>query len=153
MTPSSATGPVGVSAPDRRLRMLVNATVGLIGLEFLLGVAVNLWVQKLPANLGDLFGPSAGSYSPLLAAHAGLGVLVGLVSLATLILAYGARPRALAVGCGVGFAAVLVAAIGGEGYLASAGQAAYSFVMAVGFLGAFWAYSWVRIALARAAAP
>jgi O-antigen/teichoic acid export membrane protein len=127
--------------------MLVNALLGLIGLEFLTGIGVNLEVTSFPSSLGVLFGPSAASYSPLLLAHAALGIILGILALVTVVLASRLQDRVLLLGSVSGLGSVLLAAIAGAGFLGSGGVATYSFVMAVGFLGAFWSYFRVRVRL------
>ncbi|MCW6168030.1 MAG: hypothetical protein LVQ64_06290 [Thermoplasmatales archaeon] len=120
----------------RMARALVGATVVLLGVEFLLGLAVSLWTTKLPANLSFLFGSSAFSYG-YLSAHAIIGAVLVLVEIGLIVSVYRLHRPFLAVSAGSTFVLTIVAAAFGSAFLASGDNAIYAFLMALFFLGAW----------------
>ncbi len=145
--------PAGTAPPvPMALRLALNGILGLLGLQFLLGMYLNLvatsWAPgNVPVTLPHLFGPAAGGV-PLLAVHATLGVLLVFLAVVVIYLLRGAgRRRALGGGV-AGLLAILLAGLGGADFLDGGGPPLASYLMAVGFLAAFWAYFWVRVRLA-----
>jgi hypothetical protein len=139
--PADRPGPL---VRPRAFRIALNAMIGLLGLEFLLGMAITLYVTILPPDLARALAGGAGGSALLVAAHVAVGTALGAGGLATLVLTLAERRPALLGGAAIGLAGVLLAAAGGAAFLSAPGQPAYSYAMAVGFLVAFWSYFWVR---------
>ncbi|MGI0151253.1 MAG: hypothetical protein ACREC5_04890, partial [Thermoplasmata archaeon] len=90
---------------------------------------------------------------PVLAFHAGLGIVLFLAGLAVAYMLAGFGPRSWFVGSIVGLGAVVIAGIGGAGYLDNHYPPFDAFVMAAAFLAAFWAYFWIRVDSSLPAEP
>ena len=155
--PSSATSVAGASAehrPSRAIRFTVNALIGLLGLEFLLGMAVNLYVEPVPTGSLDLGSGLAPAEGALWIAH--LLNALALVATALLLVVLFLRRsqlRSLQAGALFALGGVLIAAAGGFEFVVGSGAPGYSLLMAVGFLVAFWSSFWIRVRLAQGAAP
>lgn len=155
--PSPESGRIG-TLPGRSaslgFRVGLNAMLGLLALEFLVGMYVNLHVNVAPvSSIMAVFTGGANGY-PSLLAHAGLGILLGLLGLLMIPMARRVRRGAVTAGAVVGWLGILLAAGTGAGFLAlnhtnSSLAWVYSFLMALGFLVAFWAYAWIRTQLPR----
>jgi hypothetical protein len=138
-------------ATTRQLRIsFLFALVMLIG-QFLLGMAVNLFV-KIPdqhpgANPPEYFSGVAQSVTwaiingnLLLAVHAGFGLVLVVAAVGTLVQAIGNRRRGLVVSAVVGFVGVLAAGFNGGSFL-NYHQDFSSMLMATGFAIAVVSYS------------
>ena len=138
-------------ATTRQLRIsFLFALVMLIG-EFLLGMAVNLFV-KVPtdhpgANPPEYFSGVAQSVTwailngnLLLAVHAGFGLVLVVAAVGTLVQAIGNRRRGLVVSAVIGFIGVLAAGFNGGSFL-NYHQDFSSMLMATGFAIAVVSYS------------
>ncbi len=137
LNPEQRLGTLPIELDDTRMaRALAGATIVLLGVEFLLGLAVSLWTTKLPANLSFLFGSSAFSYG-YLSAHAIVGALLVLVEIGLIVSVYRLHRPLLAVSAGSTFVLTIVAAAFGSAFLASGDNAIYAFGMALFFLGAW----------------
>ncbi len=148
-------------ATTRQLRIsFLFALVILIG-QFLLGMAVNLFV-KIPtdhpgANPPEYFSGVAQSVTwailngnLLLAIHAGFGLMLVIAAVGTLFQAIRNRRRGIVVSAVFGFIGVLGAGFNGGSYL-NYHQDFSSMLMATGFAIAIVAYS-VGLYLANEAA-
>lgn len=130
--------------------MALNGMLGLLGLEFLVGMYLNLYPASWtpsghpPPTLPSLLGP-ASSEVPVLVLHAILASALILLAIYVVYLFIGLQPRTWLGGCLVGLLATLLAGVGGAGFLDAGYAPADSFLMATGFLTAFWAYFWVRV--------
>ncbi|HEV2316986.1 MAG TPA: hypothetical protein VGV89_05360 [Thermoplasmata archaeon] len=140
--PGSVRGEVPLS-----FRIGLNAMVGLLGLQFLLGMAVNLYVAPsvLPSSLLQALGPGATSSPWMVTAHVYVGAALGVLALALLPWSLRVSPGRVFGGCVAGAVGVFVAAVAGAAYLADSRAADASYAMAVGFLVAFWAFFWTRV--------
>ena len=138
-------------ATTRQLRVsFLFALVMLIG-QFLLGMAVNLFV-KIPdqhpgANPPEYFSGVAQSVTwailhgnLLLAIHAGFGFVLVVAAIGTLVQAIGSRRRGLVVSAVFGFIGVLGAGFNGGSFL-NYHQDFSSMLMASGFAIAVVSYS------------
>ena len=138
-------------ATTRQLRIsFLFALVMLIG-QFLLGMAVNLFV-KIPdqhpgANPPEYFSGVAQSVTwailngnLLLAVHAGFGLVLVVAAVGTLVQAIGNRRRGLVVSAVIGFIGVLAAGFNGGSFL-NYHQDFSSMLMATGFAIAVVSYS------------
>ena len=138
-------------ASTRQLRItFVFALVMLIA-QFLLGMALNLFV-KIPtdhpsSNPPEYFSGVAQSVTwailhgnILLAIHAGFGAVLVLAAIGTLIQAIANRRRGIVVSAVVGFIGVLGAGFNGGSYL-KYHEDFSSMIMATGFAIAVVAYS------------
>ncbi len=138
-------------ASTRQLRIsLLFALVMLVG-QFLLGMAVNLFV-KIPtehpgSNPPEYFSGVAQSVTwavlhgnILLAIHAGFGLVLVVAAVGTLVQAIGNRRRGVVVSTILGFIGVLGAGFNGGSFL-NYHQDFSSMLMATGFAIAVVAYS------------
>jgi len=138
-------------ATTRQLRIsFLFALVMLIG-QFLLGMAVNLFV-KIPtdhpgANPPEYFSGVAQSVTwailngnLLLAVHAGFGLVLVVAAVGTLVQAIGNRRRGIVVSAVIGFIGVLGAGFNGGSFL-NYHQDFSSMLMATGFAIAVASYS------------
>ena len=138
------------STPGARSRSALALPLGmlaLLGVEFLLGMAVNLFVtlSPLPGPSGSMMSGNSfmmGSFmhdGPLVALHAMLGLALAAGALANLGFArrYGS---AAARSAAAGLAGVVVAALGGAWFLTQGQSNGASLVMAIGFIAAVGSY-------------
>jgi hypothetical protein len=130
-------------SPPRGFRIVINAVIGLLGLEFLLGTAVALYVHAFPQDLLGVFGSVAGA-SLLLYAHGATGLAVALVALLEVGWSFRLPARSLFYGSLAGLLGIVLAGASGYEFLASSAAPQYAFLMGLGFLAAFWAFFWVR---------
>ena len=120
-------------------RALSGLAVGLVTVEFLLGMWTNLYDRVLPGSMADVFRSPYLSNDRALALHVVVGVLLGLVALALPIWGWiRHRPGVVGVGIG-GLVGVALGAVAGSQFLET-GDPIYSFLMALGFLIAMGAY-------------
>lgn len=125
---------------------LIGLTSLLLTVEFLLGIYVNLYDSRLPSSLQNAF--QGGLPTTAIGAHVVVGVLLGLFALLTLVWAVFRHRPHVAVWAVVGLLGVLVGAVAGDEFLVTQ-QASWSFVMALGFLLSFVAYTRAAGVLAR----
>ena len=112
------------------------ALLGLLGVQFLLGMAINLFVHIWPAGAGmaEMMGNG-----PLVGIHMMLGMILvagGVLGVAT-ALPNGRQATACAV---VALGGILVAGLGGLAFLMGGQSNGASYLMAVGFLVAVGGY-------------
>lgn len=147
-----------MSAADRvlgrmtELRRLGMALVFLCLVQYLLGMLLNLYVsipRHHPGSSGtDYFSRAYQSvlwglsHGGLLAAHAGLGILILLASLRLVLAAFQAPSRGLRALAVLGLLAVLAAGFNGASFL-SYHQDLSSMIMAASFAVALFCFSWV----------
>jgi len=122
---------------------------GLLAVQFLLGMYVNLYVNLPPVTSGSggLGGSMMGRFGtmfspgrPLLMAHMMLGMLLVVTGIVALFVAASSGDR-FAIGWSVtGLAALLVAGYGGISFFMFGHSNVDSYLMAVGFLVSFAAY-------------
>jgi hypothetical protein len=124
----------------KALRMTLHITLMLLVVEFVLGMYTALFVQ-FPDTLtsGNAWSWSF-SQSPIILAHIIFGTLLFVAALAALGLSFPVRNKAGIITAGLGFVLVLVAYMSGSIFLTNVENDAYSFTMALGFMGAFISY-------------
>lgn len=138
-------------ASTRQLRITFLFALVILIAQFLLGMAVNLFV-KIPtehpgSNPPEYFSGVAQSVTwailhgnVLVAIHAAFGLVLVIASIGTLVQAIGNRRRGIVVSSVVGFIGVLGAGFNGGSYL-NYHQDFSSMIMATGFAIAVVAYS------------
>jgi hypothetical protein len=138
-------------ASTRQLRITFLFALVMLIAQFLLGMAVNLFV-KIPtdhpgSNPPEYFSGVANSViwailhgNVLLAIHAAFGLVLVIAAIGTLLQAIGNRRRGIIVSAVVGFIGVLGAGFNGGSYL-NYHQDFSSMIMATGFAIAVVAYS------------
>ncbi len=138
-------------ASARQLRISFLFALVMLIAQFLLGMAVNLFVKVSTDHPGsnppEYFSGVAQSVTwailhgnILLAIHAGFGAVLVLAAIGTLIQAIANRRRGIVISAVVGFIGVLGAGFNGGSYL-NYHQAFSSMIMATGFAIAVVAYS------------
>jgi len=113
------------------------AMIGLLGLEYLLGMAINLYVE-LPVG-GASTVMASGGPSPLLAVHMMLGMALAVGAMLTLLLAYPHGRRAIAAAA-LALGGIVLAGIAGMVFFMSGESNLASYLMALGFLVALGGY-------------
>jgi hypothetical protein len=138
-------------ASTRQLRISFLFALVMLIAQFLLGMAVNLFV-KVPtdhpgSNPPEYFSGVAQSVTwailhgdLLLAVHAGFGLVLVIAAIGTLMQAIAARRRSIVISSVVGFIGVLGAGFNGGSYL-NYHEDFSSMIMATGFAIAVVAYS------------
>ena len=120
----------------RSARFAPLGMLGLLAVQFLLGIAINLYVQISSADFGMTEMMRSG---PLVMVHMMLGMMLALGATVAVgvALPYGKR----AVGCAAAaLGGILVAGIGGLLFLMDGQNNGASYLMAVGFLIAIGGY-------------
>jgi hypothetical protein len=114
--------------------------IGALALEFIIGMYTALFVE-FPETLakGNAWAWSM-SNSSVTMAHIVLGTLLALVSLSALSFGIASRNRAAIAASAAGLATVGLSYMSGAIFLSDISKDAYSFSMALGFLGAMVAY-------------
>jgi hypothetical protein len=122
------------------LRTFAFLMIGLLVVQYALGVVTNLYVQFPQTDQIDQLWGAARSQFPA-AAHIVIGLLL-LVGAVIFVMRAAVKHRwRWIVSSVAGLIAIVVAIYGGVTFVSSQG-AAYSLVMAVAFLVAFLAYGW-----------
>jgi len=138
-------------ASMRQLRITFLFALVMLVAQFLLGMAVNLFVtipdQHPGANPPEYFSGVVQSVTwailhghILLAIHAAFGLVIVVAALGTLVQAIGNRRRGIVVSAVIGFIGVLAAGFNGGSFL-SYNQDFSSMLMAAGFAMAVVSYS------------
>lgn len=137
--PTPARVPPPPSVGLRILTALILLEVVLLGIQFALGMFVNLFVSIPPFGSYGMMGMMTASGMPALMAHMMVGYALGALSLVILAgaVAVAARSRLLVGTTAATFVSILVAGIGGLAFLFGSQNDADSYVMSTGFLFAF----------------
>jgi heme A synthase len=123
-----------------RLDQLYNLILGLIGLQFFLGMWLNLF-GNFPKESNSLGGALSFTADPVLIAHIVLGILLGIGALGLLARSWSDPLRTLRWFALGGVLGVVFAAVTGSGFVYSGySNNVDSFLMAVGFGIALTAY-------------
>lgn len=122
---------------------LLALDLGLVALQYGLGMYVNLYVQVPFGNGPGLGGMGMGGMwgQPALVGHMMVGWLVFLVTLLAAVVSLTTRETWLMLTAWGGLVSVGVAGAGGMGFLMSGGANGFSLLMALGALGALLAIS------------
>ena len=114
---------------------LLALDLGLVSLQYGLGMYVNLYVQ-IPSGVG-MSGLMMGIGGlPALVWHMMNGWLLGLVTLVVAVVSLTTRDHRLMLTSWTGLVSVAAAGTGGMLFIISGGQNGYSYLMALGALGA-----------------
>ena len=124
----------------RVFRSLTLATLGSIVLEFVLGMYTALFVEFPDTLINGNAWPWSMKESPIIIAHVMLGTLLLLLAVATVIFGVTSRSKPAIVWSVTGFALILLAYMSGSIFLANVAEDNYSFLMALGFMGALAAF-------------
>ncbi len=145
---SDVAGRSGSSLASGAARGFALVVCGLLAVQFLLGMYVNLYVNLPPVTSsthrfgGSMMGRFGTMLSsgPVLMAHMMLGMLLVVTGIVALIVAASLGDR-FAIGWSViGLVALLVAGYGGLSFFMFGHSNVDSYLMAVGFLVSFAAY-------------
>jgi hypothetical protein len=122
------------SGPEARQRWVLGILglpiLGLLAIEFLLGMALNLYVS-LPSGSAL----SMLETSPVLIVHILVGVMLAGITARVLILGIRLRDRSGVVAGALGLLSTLVAFLAGMAFTFGGQELAASYVMSVGFTG------------------
>lgn len=137
--PTPARFPPPSSVGHLVLTALVSLELVLLGIQFALGMFLNLFVALPPFGSYGMMGMMSASGMPALMAHMMIGYALGALSLVTLAgtVAVAARNRLLVGTTAATFTSILAAGIGGLAFLFGRQNGADSYVMSTGFLFAF----------------
>jgi len=152
-----AAAPGHTERPDRSESLLASGAArgfalvvcGLLAVQFLLGMYVNLYVNLPPVRSGSggLGGPMMGRFAtmfspgrPVLMIHMMLGMLLAVTGAVALVVALSAGNRFAIGWSATGLVALLVAGYGGISFFMFGHSNVDSYLMAVGFLVGFMAY-------------
>ena len=135
------------SKSQNSLRTIAFVMLGLLVLQYVLGMVTNMWVQFPQTDQVNQLWDAARAQLPSLA-HIILGVLLLAGAIIFVIRAASQHRRNWIVSSALGVTAILVAAFGGATYVSSQSDA-WSMVMALGFIGAVLAYGWGLYATRR----
>jgi heme A synthase len=123
-----------------RLDLSLNAILGLIALQFFLGMWLNLF-GKFPMGSGGLGSALTFTSDPILIAHIVLAIILGLGSIALVIRSWSDPLRSVRWFSVGGFVGLAFASITGSGFVTTGYSSGVdSFLMAVGFAIALTAY-------------
>ena len=121
-------------------RSLTLATLCSLLLEFILGMYTALFVEFPDILVNGNGWAWSMKASPVIMAHVMLGSLLVLLTLATVIFGFVSRSKPAAVWSVTGFLMTMVAYASGSIFLSNVAEDNYSFLMALGFMGALAAY-------------
>ena len=121
---------------------LLALDLGLVVLQYALGMYVNLYVQiPFGTGWGGMMGMGGMWGQPTLVWHMMNGWLVFLVTLLIAIISLLSGDTKVTLAAWVGLLSVALAGVGGMGFLMSDGANGFSFLMALGALGALLSLS------------
>ena len=130
----------GTSKTQNGLRSFGIGMLGLLALQYVLGMVTNLYVQFPQTDqISQLWDAARSQFAS--AAHILLGVLLLVGAILFVIRAAMNREGRWIVSSAVGLAGIVVAAFGGVTFVNSQGVI-FSLIMSLGFLGALVAYGW-----------
>ena len=119
-------------------------TIGLLVIQFVLGMVTNLYVTFPDTNRPDLNWAAARSAVPTFA-HIILGILLLVDAIIFVVRTTRQHNRAWILGSWAGLISIIIAIYGGVTFTTTQIDA-YSLMMALGFIVAFAAYGWGLIA-------
>jgi len=126
-----------MKAPEQKqkaLRLSAFAVLAGLSAEFILGTYSALFVDM---------DSGAGGSNPAVMAHAALGLILLALAVTTFIHGIGMKKRIPLVSSAIGLAMILISDICGTIFIMNPKEDAYSFIMAIGILGAFISYNLV----------
>jgi hypothetical protein len=146
----SDTGQAAVTGTDlspRQLGRLRGSSFGMLVMlivQFAIGIVVNLYVTVPAADQGSLLhavGKALSDPPAALASHAGLGLLIVLVSVGLVVRAVIARHVPTIVASVIGLLAIIAAAVNGVRFVADGGPNNASLAMALSTAVAMLCYA------------
>jgi hypothetical protein len=117
--------------------------------EFILGTYAALFVEFPESLVNGNAWSWAMSRSFIVGAHAVLGTVLALGALEILALGFAIRNRRASIASVAGFLMVALAWLGGAAFLSDVSKDVYSFLMAIGFIGALVSYGFAYHLAAR----
>ncbi len=122
-----------------KLNIITKGIIGLLTLEFILGMVMNLYAVS-PDDPGYLTESPLIKYSSI--THMVSGIALPLLALILLVLAFKSKKQNLKVWAIYGFISMLMATAGGIGavMLKDSASELSSFVMSLGFIASFLTY-------------
>lgn len=133
---------VGVGGRHPVLSALFALDLGLVVLQYGLGMYVNLYVQvPFGTGWGGMMGMGWMGGQPVLVWHMMNGWLVFLITLLAVMVSMLTGDTGVALPAWAGLLSVTMAGVGGMGFLMTGGTNAYSFLMALGAIGALFSLS------------
>ena len=131
-------------------RTIAMAICGLLSVQFLLGMYVNLYVNLPPVTTtvgGGFGGPMMGQFAtmfspgqPILVVHMMLGMILIVTGVIALIAAMNSQDHFTIAWSATGLAALIASAYGGISFFMFGHNNLASYLMAVGFLVCFASY-------------
>lgn len=132
--PSARRSPVRASprprTPDRELSRLGWPILGLLAVQFLLGMGLNLYVVLPSGSVGAILASS-----PVLILHVLVALFLIGISARALLLAWRLRARRALAGGILALLSALVATGAGVSFTFGTGGAGASYAMSIGFVG------------------
>ena len=124
------------------LRAIVMSLLGLLGVQFVLGMHANLDVSFAtgPSGASGMDGMRTVMDHPGLALHMGVGFALVALGIVAVVLAARAGIHSALWLAAIGLAALVGAGIGGLTFVMDGQTSASSYVMAIGFLVGFSCY-------------
>jgi len=119
---------------QKALRLSAISVLTGLAAEFILGMYTALFVDM---------DSGAGASNPVVMVHATLGLILLALAVTTFINALRIKNRIPLVSSAIGLAMILISDICGTVFIMDPTKDAYSFIMALGILGAFISYNLV----------
>jgi heme A synthase len=119
---------------QKALRLSAISVLAGLAAEFILGMYTALFVDM---------DSGAGASNPVVMVHATLGLILLALAVTTFINALRIKNRIPLVSSAIGLAMILISDICGTVFIMDPTKDAYSFIMALGILGAFISYNLV----------
>jgi len=119
---------------QKALRLSAFSVLTGLAAEFILGMYTALFVDM---------DSGAGASNPVVMVHATLGLILLALAVTTFINALRIKNRIPLVSSAIGLAMILISDICGTVFIMDPTKDAYSFIMALGILGAFISYNLV----------
>lgn len=147
--PPRLTGVTGRSGGSGMGRWVAPVICGLLAVEFLIGMYMNLYVNlpQIANNSREFGGSMMGRFGmmfspdqPLLMVHMMLGMFLVVIGVVVLVVAAHSRDRFSIGWSATGLAALVIAGYGGISFFMFGHSDGDSYLMAVGFLVSFAAY-------------
>jgi len=119
---------------QKALRLSAFAVITGLSAEFILGMYTTLFVDM---------DTGTGASNPVVMVHATLGLILLALAIATFIHGVRINKRIPLVSSAIGLAMILISDICGTVFIMDPTKDTYSFIMALGILGAFISYNLV----------
>lgn len=121
-------------------RTMTLATLGSLVIEFVLGIYTALFVEFPDTLVNGNAWVWSMKDSPIILTHIMVGTLLLVLSLLAVIFAFITRKTPAVVWSVMGLLLTVVAYLAGSIFLGNVEQDAYSFLMAIGFIGSMLSY-------------